>query len=106
MITRRTDLLQALSHVAQHFSGGPVALHQSVGLQLVDALLVRVQLLLQLRYDLCALLILLLENRLDPLDLLLVGVCRQLKVFVHVICKRQKKRTRISLFRETLQTNR
>ena len=62
-----------------------MALHQAAGLQLVHALLVRVELLLQLRYHLGALLILFLEDGFDAFDLLLVGVSCQLKVLVDIV---------------------
>lgn len=54
-------------------------------LHVVHPLLVHVQLFLQLRNHLRALLILLLEHGLDPLHLLLVSVGGQLQVLVHVI---------------------
>lgn len=51
----------------------------------MNLLLIGVQFSLQLSYNLRTLLILLLEHSLDPLHLLLVGICSQLQVLIHVV---------------------
>lgn len=51
----------------------------------MNLLLIGVQFSLQLSYILRTLLILLLKHSLDPLHLLLVGICSQLQVLIHVV---------------------
>lgn len=83
--------LQSLADVAQHLARLPVALLAALALQrlhLLRPLAVALQLLLQLRYRVRALLVLLLEHRLDARQLLPVGLRRQLQILVHVVVAR------------------
>lgn len=82
---RPEDSLEALAHVSEDLLGLSVGGDDAVGLELLKAALVSVELLLQLLDVGGALLILLLEHSLDAGDLLLIGRRGALQVLVHVV---------------------
>ena len=84
LVIKTANVLQALPHVAQDLARLSVGHLWTVHLIIPQLLRVAIQLFLQLKYIVRRLLVLLLENRLYARALLLVRVCRQLQILVHV----------------------